>query len=82
MREYLYGISRVEYEALLASQDEACAICRVGDPGGKGSWHVDHCHETNKVRGLLCHHCNLMLGNARDEPGRLRAAAEYLERST
>lgn len=77
-RRRLYGISGEEFAALLASQNGRCAICGTDAPGGKGAFHVDHCHDTGRVRGLLCHHCNLMLGNAKDDPARLAAAIRYL----
>lgn len=71
-----YGITKDEYERLSEEQGHRCAIC-----GGSGSRRlvVDHCHETKRVRGLLCNHCNLMLGHARDSAQVLRAGAEYLE---
>lgn len=82
MRGYLYGISQDQYEAMLAAQAGACAICRTLDWGGKsGVPHVDHCHATGRVRGLLCAGCNNGLGNFVDDPTRLRAAADYLERA-
>ena len=40
---------------------------------------VDHCHKTGKIRGLLCSTCNLMIGNAYDNPEILRSGANYLE---
>jgi len=80
MRQYLYGITKDEYEAMLAGQDGRCAICRVDTPGGKGGWHVDHDHDTKVIRGLLCHHCNIGVGQFKDDPEILRAAADYLER--
>jgi len=80
MRRYLYGVTPEQYAALLARQEGRCAICQTDQPGGKGSWHVDHDHATGGVRGLLCSQCNLMLGHARDDPARLRAALEYLSR--
>jgi hypothetical protein len=80
MREYLYGITRDQYEALLEAQDNACAICRTTEWNGKdNSPHVDHCHESGAVRGLLCNRCNNGLGRFRDDPSLLRAAANYLE---
>lgn len=41
--------------------------------------HVDHCHATKAVRGILCTSCNWMLGDAKDRPEVLRAGAAYLE---
>lgn len=80
MRQYLYGLSQERYEALLAAQDGRCAICRTDDwPGKDHRPHVDHCHETGRVRGLLCDFCNRGLGLFGDDPARLRAAADYLE---
>jgi len=78
MRHYLYGLTPEQYAALLKQQDNRCAICRTETPGGKGGWHVDHDHATDRVRGLLCNACNLMLGHAQDDPARLRAALAYL----
>ena len=80
MRQYLYGISQAEYEAMLAAQGGTCAICRTDEWPGKGNRpHVDHNHKTGRVRGLLCGNCNNGLGNFGEDPARLRAAADYLE---
>ena len=68
-----------EFDALLDSQGGRCAICRTETAGGKGGWHVDHDHATGRIRGLLCHGCNIALGYFRDDPDRLRAAMAYLE---
>lgn len=78
MRRYLYGVTPEQYAALLAKQDNRCAICKTDTPNGQGGWHVDHDHTTGAVRGLLCNSCNLMLGQAKDDPDRLRAALAYL----
>ena len=40
---------------------------------------VDHCHDTNRVRGLLCTNCNVAIGHMKDDVERLRAAISYLE---
>lgn len=81
MRQYLYGITGEEYEAMLAAQNGCCAICESSEWSGKDrAPHVDHDHVTGKVRALLCGNCNNGLGNFGDDPARLRAAAEYLER--
>jgi hypothetical protein len=60
---------------MLAAQGGKCAICRTSETI---KWYVDHCHVTGKVRGILCHHCNLMLGMSRDDPQVLQAAIAYL----
>jgi Recombination endonuclease VII len=70
-----YGISAAEYEALLAKQDGACAICRKRS---KERLCVDHCHLTGRIRGLLCHACNLALGYLKDDQASLVAALAYL----
>lgn len=74
-----YGITIEERDAMLENQN-GCAVCHVQEPGNKYGWVVDHCHNSNKVRGILCHHCNLALGNVKDDPKTLRALADYLER--
>lgn len=61
-RFQLYGITPDEVSALRTAQDNRCAICGTDDPKGRGDFHVDHCHETGRVRGLLCHKCNFRLG--------------------
>lgn len=75
-RKTKLGISREEQEALFASQNAQCAIC--GDEIDFVKSHLDHCHATGKVRGFLCHWCNHILGNAKDDPARLEAAIIYL----
>jgi hypothetical protein len=73
-----YGIDRPTFEAMVAKQGGACAICG-GQPNGKGDrFHVDHCHTSGRIRGLLCHSCNTGLGLFADDPARLRAAITYL----
>lgn len=73
----LYGLSEAAYDSMLANQGGACAICRVIPPG-RGVLHVDHCHVSGTVRGLLCRSCNQGLGHFEDEIERLHRAAEYL----
>jgi hypothetical protein len=75
-----YGLTDATYAALLTSQHNQCAICASEQPRGRGRFHVDHCHATKKVRGLLCNNCNTALGLARDNPAILFAAANYLLR--
>lgn len=73
-----YGLTLRDYDKLLESQDYSCKLCGSSDPGGRGRFHVDHNHQTGKVRGLLCHHCNLGLGHLKDSPKLLSAGLTYL----
>lgn len=61
------------------TKPEICDVCGR-TPTNKGL-HFDHCHKTGKFRGWLCHHCNIGLGNAKDDPAICRAWADYLERN-
>jgi hypothetical protein len=76
----IYGVTTQDYQRMLAEQSGCCAICGTDEPGGKGSFHVDHCHDSSRVRGLLCHRCNIGLGQFKDDPVRLPAAIDYLSR--
>ena len=78
-----YGIDINGYNQILESQNYTCAICGSNETGavGKNHFSVDHCHKTGKIRGLLCKGCNIMLGEAQDDPRILSRAIEYLERS-
>ena len=77
-KAWSYGMSLEQTRNLLASG--RCAICGTTEPGGRGGWHIDHDHATGAVRDILCHHCNVGLGNFGDALGRLRAAVAYLEK--
>lgn len=74
-----YGLTEESYMDLLAVQSFLCGICKKPNMN-KRDFHVDHCHETSIVRGVLCHHCNVMLGHAKDDITTLRNAIKYLER--
>lgn len=71
-----HGLTGEEYERLYEGTP-TCAGCGVADDGRTLA--IDHCHDTGKVRGLLCRQCNLVLGNSRDNPLVLRALADYLD---
>ena len=82
-REYAlkdnYGIGLQEYEEMLRQQGGRCAICEAIEADVRGCrLHVDHCHATGAVRGLLCSNCNHGLGKFADLPERLEQAALYL----
>lgn len=70
-----YGLGRDEYEAMLEVQAHACAICGGTDTKRLS---VDHCHLSQRIRGLLCRKCNTGLGFFRDDPEIVKRAAAYL----
>ena len=78
-----YGITLEDYELMVIQQENRCAICggkESGNPSGR--WSIDHNHKTQKIRALLCHACNALLGQAREDTSILKAAIAYLERHT
>ena len=79
-RKRVYGITEEQYAEMLERAGGVCEICgRVpSEVSSKGAC-VDHCHETGKVRGILCIPCNTGIGNLRDDPAVLRKALSYLE---
>lgn len=74
-----YGLTVEDLEKRISEQNNKCPICL--DALGK-SPHVDHCHTTGEVRGVLCHLCNVGLGSFRDSPEALNRAAQYLRRAS
>ena len=68
-----YGLTPAEYDELAEKQMKKCAIC-----GSEEKLHVDHCHQTKKVRGLLCGNCNRGLGIFKDDIERFKKAINYL----
>lgn len=83
MLHWNYGLTPEAFYELIIQQDGCCAGCE--EPlkfiGGKSGMHVDHDHETKKVRGLLCRDCNLALGYLRDKPETATRLVAYLIRS-
>jgi len=75
-----YGITIVQYEEMLSSQHGLCAICEKPPAEGK-LLHVDHCHKTNVVRGLLCNQCNWYLGKIDNDDDLIGRLLDYLKRS-
>lgn len=58
----LYGLTPQEYADTLQRQDNSCAICRERIGVKPRDSHIDHCHESGKIRGILCNKCNLIVG--------------------
>lgn len=59
---YIYGETLADRDQRLLAQDSKCGMCRSPTPGTKNGWHTDHDHITGKIRSLLCHKCNFLLG--------------------
>lgn len=82
----LYGITLEQYEEMLRAQGGVCAICKQDEPaahgrtGRKFKLSVDHCHDSGRIRGLLCQKCNRAIGLLGDDPATLHRAAAYLAR--
>jgi hypothetical protein len=74
-----YGLTLEAYEGLLEQQNHKCKICDVALIGGHQT-HIDHCHNSNKIRGILCTNCNRGLGHFQDSTLNLERAIEYLQR--
>lgn len=76
-----YGITQKDFLAMLESQDFKCVLCGGDIADGGQKTHIDHCHETNIVRGVLCSNCNQGLGLLKDDPTLFKRSKEYLSRS-
>lgn len=80
VRKTLYGISPERWQVLFDTQQGKCAICSALLTSGRTGMQLDHDHASGRVRGFLCHLCNMMLGDFRDNPVLLDAAVCYLAR--
>ncbi|MEU9196437.1 endonuclease VII domain-containing protein [Streptomyces hundungensis] len=69
-----YGMTEADREIMIAEQQGVCCICLSA-----AAIHVDHCHTTGRVRGVLCFNCNTGLGLLGENPDTIRRAAAYLE---
>lgn len=88
-----YGISLEEYNVLLQKQNGVCAICKKPETRkagrnrkdidtvvtGENYLHVDHCHKTGKIRGLLCSACNQALGLLEEDASRITSLLDYIK---
>jgi hypothetical protein len=77
MLKHNHEITLNEYNQMHYLQQGCCAICGKSTKGK--DCHVDHCHKTNRIRGLLCHKCNTALGLFKDNPDILIKAANYIK---
>ena len=78
-----YGLDATQYQEIYIRQEGLCAVCgKSSKESGRGPrekhLHIDHCHKTKSVRGLLCYKCNLGIGNFCDDVGILKKAILYL----
>ncbi len=76
-----YGLTEGQY-ATMRDRSNGCHICGVAfDPNGGRlhGEHIDHCHRTGKVRGLLCFRCNTAIGSFNDDPEIMKRAIAYVE---
>ena len=70
-----YGLSASDVAKMLCQQNKSCAICEVNIESG---YHIDHCHSTGKVRGLLCQKCNQAIGLLKENKNLFERASKYI----
>lgn len=81
-----YGITVQQYEEMLVAQGGVCLVCGQPETAMNGrtkeiqNFHVDHCHTTGRVRGLLCQACNIAYGVMNEDPERIRLLLAYAEK--
>lgn len=61
-RKWKYNLTPEQFADILTTQNARCGICKSAEPRHKNGWCVDHSHETQEVRGILCNYCNVVLG--------------------
>lgn len=72
-----YGITIDQKQEMIEAQNGLCLICQE-----RPAKHVDHCHSSGQIRGILCFTCNRGLGKFEDDPELLEMAIEYLNRTS
>ena len=77
--KWAYDITVEEVLSMRKEQDFSCKICGTHEEDLTRGLFVDHCHETGKIRGLLCNDCNTLLGRAKDDIDILKRSIKYLE---
>jgi hypothetical protein len=74
-----FGIDLDIYNQIHGSQEGCCKICRTPQSKLKRALAIDHCHQTNEIRGLLCSNYNTAIGLLKDSESLLKAAIKYLK---
>lgn len=77
----LYRIRMEDFDKMYQEQNAKCKICYEDIPYRGRKIAVDHCHTTGKVRGILCHHCNVGIGHLQEDIKILQKAIDYLTKS-
>lgn len=75
---WTHGISWEDYNEMFKEQNGCCKICGRHQSEFKVRLHIDHCHRTNRIRGLLCGPCNQALGLVRENVKTIEAMKEYV----
>lgn len=70
----------ISYDDLTGLFDAAAGVCQICNQEGDRWLVIDHCHQSMRIRGILCEKCNQALGLFRDSVGNLERAIEYLEK--
>ena len=81
MSAIIFGISLAQYDALHATQNGACALCKDPEKLPQSRLAVDHCHDTGRIRGLLCDLCNTALGRLGDDVESMERVLTYVKGS-
>jgi hypothetical protein len=74
-----YNLTIKQRDILFKKQGGKCAICQK-EPGSMTAAHIDHCHKTGKVRGILCNVCNWYLGKIDRDPTIINRIIKYRNR--
>lgn len=77
--KFSYGITIEQYQVMLKSQQESCAICNINQSELTKALCVDHCHKTGKIRALLCRQCNSALGFIKENIEAAQKLVEYIK---
>jgi hypothetical protein len=77
-RNYKYGVTKEFLIGIYEKHQGKCAICNEVPTSERGL-HIDHCHKTGAIRGLLCHGCNTGIGALKENPEIMLKAINYLK---